>query len=142
MLPNYEHLRQIILRSEGDLESLKGKYSKSVRVAILQFITGVKYKKNLATWSELITQLKHYTNAPEELSGKDLNDHVYERIITYNVREHQAVKKELLEPEWANALEEVYSRQQIETLQSKVFEITGPGNVMMLFNELLGVQSN
>lgn len=32
-----------------------------------------------------------------------------------------------------------FSDQQIQQLQNKVYEITGPGEIMGLFNELLGV---
>jgi len=35
-----------------------------------------------------------------------------------------------------------YSEQEIAQLQSKVYKITGDGKVMMLFNELLGVNAN
>ena len=35
--------------------------------------------------------------------------------------------------------EEVFTRTQIEQLQSKIYEITGKGEVMGLFNEMLGV---
>ena len=93
MLPNYEHLRQIIIRTDGNLESLKGKYSKSVRVAILQFITGVKHKKNEATFSKLITELKNYTSAPDELIGVELYEFIYERIFELQCKRDSATEK-------------------------------------------------
>ena len=59
-----------------------------------------------------------------------------------------AFKKELKkirnEP---NVIEEVkqpanyFTQHQIETLQSKVYKITGKGEIMGFFNELLGVKS-
>jgi len=143
MLPNYEHLRQIIIRTDGNLEELKGKYSKSVRVAILQFITGSKQKKNEATFSKLITELKNYTSAPDELIGIELYEFIYERILNYNVREIQASKKMFIDAlPIHNPNDKTFSRQEIETLQSNIHKITSNGAVMMLFNELLGVQSN
>lgn len=38
--------------------------------------------------------------------------------------------------------EGVFTQAEIETLQSQVYKITGKGEVMMLFNKLLGVSSN
>jgi len=35
--------------------------------------------------------------------------------------------------------EEVFTRTQIEQLQSRIYEITGKGEVMGLFNEMLGI---
>ena len=35
-----------------------------------------------------------------------------------------------------------FTQQQIESLQSEVYKITGDGEVMALFNKLLGVQGN
>lgn len=37
--------------------------------------------------------------------------------------------------------EPLFTVKDIETLQSKVHKLTGNGEVMMLFNELLGVQT-
>ena len=37
--------------------------------------------------------------------------------------------------------EETFARSEIEQLQSKIHEITGDGEVMKLFNELLGINA-
>lgn len=87
MFPNYEHFRQTIVRTEGDLTTLKGKYSKPVRVAILQFITGKKYKRNEATFTEMKNQLMIYTECPENLSPEEIDEHIYQRVLNYNARE-------------------------------------------------------
>lgn len=37
--------------------------------------------------------------------------------------------------------EKEFTRTQIETLQSEVYKITGPGEIMQLFNKLLGISA-
>lgn len=46
------------------------------------------------------------------------------------------------EKEYKQDINAEYSEQEIAQLQSEVHKITGDGKVMMLFNELLGVNAN
>jgi hypothetical protein len=46
--------------------------------------------------------------------------------------------EEIIEPE-PYQREMIFTQRQIEALQHKIFQITGEGEVMKAFNELLGI---
>jgi hypothetical protein len=66
---------------------------------------------------------------------------VYEEMINKSTFAPMNIEKEVeivKEPE-PYQREMIFTQRQIEHLQHKVFEITGEGEVMKLFNEMLGV---
>lgn len=88
LIPNFEHLRQMAIRINGDFNRLAGPKNVDTRVAILQFITGKKYPKAKAGINELKKQLEIYTMAPplhcDECQAV-LDKHVYQAILNYKV---------------------------------------------------------
>lgn len=89
MIPNFEHLRQLAIRINGDFGRLAGIGKRDVRVAILQFITGKKYPKAKAGINELKKQLEIYTMAPPlhcDQCQAVIDEHVYKAILEYKTK--------------------------------------------------------
>lgn len=85
MIPNFEHLRQLTIRINGDFGRLAGIGKRDVRVAILQFITGKKYPKAKAGINELKKQLEIYCQAPDNECQAVVDEHVYKAILEYKI---------------------------------------------------------
>ena len=92
--------------------------------------------------AELIVR-KHY----EESKSKNKNEllelkaelSIYREIVSKSNFCQMVIKeKEIIEPE-PYQREMIFTQRQIEALQHKVFAITGEGEVMKAFNELLCV---
>lgn len=87
MIANYEEFRQIIIKTNGDFAHLMGPANVSVRVALLQFITGRKYSKAKAGINELKKELRLYTQAPTNECEAVIDAYVYEQILNHNARQ-------------------------------------------------------
>ena len=94
--------------------------------------------------AELIVR-KHY----EESKSKNKNEllelkaelSIYREIVSKSNFCQMVIKeKEIIEPE-PYQREMIFTQRQIEALQHKVFAITGEGEVMKAFNELLCVSA-
>lgn len=85
LIPNFEHLRQIAIRLNGNFSRLIGKHNQDTRVAILQFITGRRYAKKDAGINELKKQLQIYCQAPDDQCQAVIDEHVYKAILEYKV---------------------------------------------------------
>ena len=82
-------------------------------------------------------------NRDEKLGVLEAKVFVYEEMINKSTFAPMLIAKEpeiIQEPE-PYRREMVFTQRQIEHLQHKVFAITGEGEVMLLFNELLGVSA-
>ena len=74
-------------------------------------------------------------NRDERLGALQAKVFVYEEMIAKSTFAPMLVEKE---PE-PYQREMIFTQRQIEALQHKVFQITGEGEVMKAFNELLGI---
>jgi len=82
-------------------------------------------------------------NRDEKLGVLEAKVFVYEEMIAKSTFAPMLVEKEVeivKEPE-PYRREMIFTQRQIETLQHKVFQITGEGEVMKAFNELLCVSA-
>lgn len=82
-------------------------------------------------------------NRDEKLGILEAKVFVYEEMISKSTFAPMLVEKEVgivKEPE-PYRREMIFTQRQIETLQYKVFQITGEGEVMKAFNELLCVSA-
>lgn len=89
LIPNFEHLRQMAIRLNGDFNRLHGKHNQEQRVEILRFITGRKYAKKDAGVNELKKQLEIYTMAPPLHCNQCqavIDEHVYKAILEYKTK--------------------------------------------------------
>ena len=80
-------------------------------------------------------------NRDEKLGVLEAKVFVYEEMIAKSTFAPMLVTKEpeiIQEPE-PYQREMIFTQRQIEALQHKVFKITGEGEVMKAFNELLGI---
>ena len=96
---------------------------------------------NNETILEQIIRQHILDNRDEKLGTMEAKITFYEEMISKSTFAPLLQKEELnpeTEPESFHR-EMIFTQRQIEHLQSKVFEITGEGEIMKLFNELLCV---
>jgi len=90
--------------------------------------------------AELIVR-KHYEESKNKNELLELKAElsIYREIVSKSNFYPMVIKeKEIIEPE-PYRREMIFTQRQIEALQHKVFAITGEGEVMGLFNEMLGI---
>ena len=98
-------------------------------------------ERNNETVLEQIIRQHILDNRDEKLGVLEAKVFVYEEMIAKSTFAPMLVEKEVeivKEPE-PYQREMIFTQRQIEHLQHKVFKITGEGEVMQLFNEMLGV---
>lgn len=98
-------------------------------------------ERNNETVLEQIIRQHILDNRDEKLGVLEAKVFVYEEMIAKSTFAPMLVEKEV---EIVNALEPyqremIFTQRQIEHLQHKIYEITGEGEVMKLFKEMLGV---
>ena len=92
--------------------------------------------------AELIVR-KHYEESKNKNELLELKAElsIYKEIVSKSNFCQMVIKeKEIIEPE-PYQREMIFTQRQIEALQHKVFAITGEGEVMKAFNELLCVSA-
>ena len=92
--------------------------------------------------AELIVR-KHYEESKNKNEFLELKAElsIYREIVSKSNFCQMVIKeKEIIEPE-PYQREMIFTQRQIEALQHKVFAITGEGEVMKAFNELLCVSA-
>ncbi|WP_339889829.1 hypothetical protein [uncultured Flavobacterium sp.] len=78
----------------------------------------------------------------EKIGALEAKVFVYEEMIAKSTFAPMLVEKEVLVEEIQPYQREMlFTQRQIETLSYKVFQITGEGEVMKLFNELLCINA-
>lgn len=82
-------------------------------------------------------------NRDEKLGVLEAKVFVYEEMIAKSTFAPMIVEKEveIVKESEPYQREMIFTQRQIEHLQHKIFEITGEGEVMQLFNSLLGVNA-
>lgn len=80
-------------------------------------------------------------NRDEKLGVLEAKVFVYEEMINKSTFAPMLVTKEpeIIQEPKSYQREMIFTQRQIEALQHKVFQITGEGEVMKAFNELLGI---
>lgn len=81
-------------------------------------------------------------NQDEKLGILEAKVFIYEEMISKSTFAPMlVVKEEIIEPieETSFRREMIFTETQIQHLQHKIFKITGEGEIMMLFNEMLGI---
>ncbi len=80
-------------------------------------------------------------NRDEKLGVMEAKVFVYEEMIAKSTFAPMLVTKEpeIIQESEPYQREMIFTQRQIEALQHKVFQITGEGEVMKAFNELLGI---
>lgn len=115
----------------------------------------VKYKSYDGSMSETTLIERHNESVLEQIIRQHILDNrdeklgvleakvfMYEEMIAKSTFAPMlVVKEEIIEPieETSFRREMIFTQRQIEALQHKIFQITGEGEVMKAFNELLGV---
>jgi len=125
-----EKLVKELIKKEVDYRSYDGKMSKTVLI-----------ERGSETILEQIIRQHLLDNRDEKLGALEAKVFVYEEMIAKSTFAPMLVEKEVetvKEPE-PYQREMIFTQRQIEHLQHKIFEITGEGEVMKLFNEMLGV---
>lgn len=105
--------------------------------------TNLIFKDNRTILEQIIRQ-HILDNRDEKIGNLEAKVFVYEEMIAKSTFAPMLiVKEEVAEPiEETNFRREmVFTQTQIEHLQHKVFKIVGEGEVMMLFNEMLGISA-
>ena len=97
-----------------------------------------KAKSTISKLTDEILQLK--TSLKDKQTQLDSVDRPLERKIAAIEAVLADKEKEIIEPE-PYQREMIFTQRQIEALQHKVFAITGEGEVMKAFNELLCVSA-
>jgi len=102
-------------------------------------------ERNNETILEQIIRQHLLDNRDEKLGVLEAKVFVYEEMINKSTFAPMLVKEEkqieeIIEPE-PYQREMLFTQRQIEHLQYKVFQITGEGEVMQLFNELLCINA-
>jgi hypothetical protein len=125
-----EKLVKELVKKEVDYRSYDGKMSKTSLI-----------ERGSETILEQIIRQHILDNRDERIGTLEAKIFVYEEMINKSTFAPMLIEKEVeivKEPE-PYQREMIFTQRQIEHLQHKVFEITGEGEVMKLFNEMLGV---
>lgn len=80
-------------------------------------------------------------NRDEKLGTLEAKVFMYQEIIAKSTFALMLVEKqpEIIQDPQPYQREMIFTQRQIEYLQHKIFKITGEGEVMKLFNEMLGI---
>jgi len=128
-----EKLVKELVKKEVDYRSYDGKMSKTSLI-----------ERGSETILEQIIRQHILDNRDEKIGALEAKVFVYEEMINKSTFAPMLVEKEVetaKEPE-PYQREMIFTQRQVEHLQHKVFKITGEGEVMKLFNELLGVSAS
>ncbi len=100
-------------------------------------------ERNNETVLEQIIRQHILDNRDEKLGILEAKVFVYEEMIAKSTFAPMIVEKEVETPENFQYYkrEMIFTQTQIEHLQNKVYKITGDGEVMGLFNDLLGIHN-
>lgn len=126
-----EKLVKELVKKEVDYKSYDGKMSKTSLI-----------ERGSGTILEQIIRQHILDNRDEKLGVLEAKVFVYEEMIAKSsFAPMLVVKEEIIKPieETSFRREMIFTQRQIEALQHKVFAITGEGEVMGLFNEMLGI---
>jgi hypothetical protein len=129
-----EKLVKELCKKEVTYKSYDGSTSKTTLV----------FRDNETILEQIIRQ-HLLDNRDEKLGVLEAKVFVYEEMIAKStfapmlVKEEKGVE-EIIEPE-PYQREMLFTQRQIENLQNKVYQITGEGEVMQLFNEMLCVNA-